>query len=102
MMYMGAQYFFGTRQGKAKSTGNDYWVVQVLRVNRFKSWELAQCFVDEDFYKHVNSMGLPLGVAVTLSGDVVDGQIVDIQVDSRFVPLNLNQAASPSYATTKK
>lgn len=100
---MGAMYYMGTRKGKAKSSGNDYWAVLIFRQNRFKSYEVSQCFVDEEFYNHVNSMGLPLGVAVSASVDI-DGQIVDIQVDQSFVPLNLNQRppAGATYATQQK
>lgn len=98
---MGANYFMGTRKGKAKSTGNDYWALMIFRQNRFKSYEVAQCFIDEDFYNHVNGLGLPLGVAVTLSGDAIDGQVYGIEVDRSFAPLNLNQrsASSVQYAT---
>ena len=100
---MGAMYFMGTRQGKAKASGNDYWAVMIFRTNRFKSYEVSQCFVDEDFYKHVNSMGLALGTPISAVVDI-DGQISDISPDMSYVALNLDQRPSPNpvqYATKK-
>lgn len=101
---MGALYFMGTREGKAKASGNAYWAVLIFRKNRFKSYEVSQCFIDEDFYKHVNSMGLALGTPVSAVVDI-DGQISDISVDPSFVALNLDQRQSSNpvqYATNMK
>lgn len=98
---MGAMYFMGTRQGKAKASGNDYWAVMIFRKNRFKSYEVSQCFVDEVFYKHVNGMGLALGTPISAVVDI-DGQISDFSVDPSFVPLNLDQRQNSNpvqYAT---
>ena len=100
---MGAMYFMGTRQGKAKASGNDYWAVMIFRKNRFKSYEVSQCFVDEDFYKLVNSMGLSLGTPISAVVDI-DGQISDISPDMSYAALNLDQRQSPNpvqYATKK-
>lgn len=99
---MGAMYFMGTRKGKAKSSGNDYWALMIFRQNRFKSYEVSQCFIDEDFYNHVNGLGLPLGLPVICNVDI-DGQVTDIQPDNSFASLNLNQRATGSvqYATSQ-
>lgn len=101
---MGAMYFMGTREGKAKASGNAYWAVLIFRKNRFKSYEVSQCFVDEDFYKHVNGMGLALGTPISAVVDI-DGQISDISVDPSFAALNLDQRQSSNpvqYATNMK
>lgn len=102
---MGAQYFMGTRQGKSKSSGSDYWALMIFRKNRFKSYEVTQCFIDEDTYRTINSKGLALGTPVTLQvADVIDGQVSDIAVDTSFVALNLDERSKANpvqYATTK-
>lgn len=101
---MGAMYFMGTREGKAKASGNSYWAVLIFRKNRFKSYEVSQCFVDEDFYKHVNGMGLALGTPISAVVDI-DGQISDISVDPSFAALNLDQrqCSNPvQYATNPR
>ena len=100
---MGAMYFMGTRQGKAKSSGNDYYAIMIFRKNRFQSYEVSQCFVDVDFYRYVNGMALALGTPISASVDI-DGQITHIEVDKSFVSLNLDQRSSAEpvqYATRK-
>ena len=102
---MGARYYMGTRKGKAKSTGNDYWALMIFRKNRFGSYEVSQYFIDESVYNHINSKGLALGTAVSLEGDIVEGQVEDISIDSSFVSLNLEQRPSSNpvqYATNMK
>lgn len=102
---MGARYFMGTRKGNAKSTGNPYWALMIFRKNRFQSYEITQYFIDESVYNVINSMGLALGTAVSLEGDIAEGQVEDISIDSSFAALNLDQRQSSNpvqYATNMK
>lgn len=90
---MGAKYFMGTREGKAKGTGNPYWVFQVLRFNRFSSYELTQIFINRQDYSNINSMMIPLGAPVVYSRDD-DGVLLDFQPDPTYVSLSLEQKSS--------